>query len=78
MDQYMASVQKQLLGTETTRALRSKGVTAKICGLSANDVEELFIEAGADSFMIKPFPCQKEALKQELVRVVSSSKQVVF
>jgi CheY-like chemotaxis protein len=74
MDQYMASVQKQLLGTETTRALRAKGVTAKICGLSANDVEDLFIEAGADSFMIKPFPCKKEALQQELVRVVFSKQ----
>jgi CheY-like chemotaxis protein len=74
MDQYMASVQKQLLGTETVRALRAKGVTAKICGLSANDVEDLFIEAGADSFMIKPFPCKKEALQQELVRVVFSKQ----
>ena len=77
MDQYMASVQKQLLGTETTRALRGKGVTATICGLSANDVEDLFIEAGANSFMIKPFPCQKEALQQELVRIVFSNEQVV-
>jgi signal transduction histidine kinase/CheY-like chemotaxis protein len=77
MDQYMASVQKQLLGTETTRALRAKGVTAKICGLSANDVEELFIEAGADCFLIKPFPCQKEALQQELARVVFSKNEHV-
>ena len=36
MDQYMASTEKQLLGTETTKALRSKGVTSRICGLSAN------------------------------------------
>ena len=36
MDQYMASTEKQLLGTEATKALRSKGVKSKICGLSAN------------------------------------------
>ena len=35
MDQYMASVDKQLLGTETVHALREKGITSKICGLSA-------------------------------------------
>jgi signal transduction histidine kinase/CheY-like chemotaxis protein len=70
MDQYMASVQKQLLGTEATRALRAKGVTAKICGLSANDVAESFREAGAESFLFKPFPCKAEALKKELVRII--------
>jgi len=74
MDQYMASVQKQLLGTETTRALRAQGVTARICGLSANDVEKSFLEAGADSFMMKPFPCKPDALRKELVRVVNTDR----
>lgn len=73
MDQYMASVQKQLLGTEATRALRAQGYTAKICGLSANDVEADFKEAGADSFMMKPFPCKAGALEKELVRIVNTS-----
>jgi CheY-like chemotaxis protein len=74
MDQYMASVQKQLLGTETVRALRAQGVTAKICGLSANDVEDSFREAGADSFLFKPFPCKAEALKRELVRIANTER----
>ena len=37
MDMYMASVEKQLLGTETVKALRQQGVDCRICGLSAND-----------------------------------------
>jgi DNA-binding response OmpR family regulator len=66
MDQYMASTEKQLLGTETTRELRAKGVTCKICGLSANDVEKAFMSAGADAFMSKPITCEKEELEREL------------
>lgn len=76
MDQYMASVQKQLLGTEATRALRAQGETANICGLSANDVEEAFFEAGADSFMMKPFPCKPELLKEELLRVLNNQRTI--
>jgi CheY-like chemotaxis protein len=71
LDQYMASAEKQLLGTEATRALRSKGVTARICGLSANDVEESFYEAGANSFMFKPFPCHQDGFIRELHRILN-------
>lgn len=70
MDQYLASIDKQLLGTETVLALRAKGVESIICGLSANDMEVPFLEAGANSFMMKPFPCEEESLTRELVRVV--------
>lgn len=70
MDMYMASVEKQLLGSETIVALRQKGVKCRICGLSANDKEAEFIEAGADCFAMKPFPCRKDELKQELFRVL--------
>jgi CheY-like chemotaxis protein len=35
MDQHMASTEKQMLGTETVRALRAKGFKNTICGLSA-------------------------------------------
>ena len=72
MDQYMASIQKQMLGTETVRALRSQGCTSIICGLSANDVEEQFLDHGADSFMFKPFKCKKDEMEKELRRVLSS------
>jgi len=66
----MASVQKQLLGTETVHELRHRGVTCRICGLSANDKESEFLEAGADLFTLKPFPCEKDALRRELFRVL--------
>jgi signal transduction histidine kinase len=70
LDQYMASVEKQLLGTETARALRAKGVKSKICGLSANDIEKSFLESGADAFIMKPLPCRKEVLSRELLRIL--------
>jgi CheY-like chemotaxis protein len=53
MDMYMASVEKQLLGTEAVRELRKLGVDCRICGLSANDKELEFLQAGADSFCFK-------------------------
>lgn len=76
MDQYMTSVDKQLLGTETIRALRAKGINCNICGLSANDMEEPFKSAGADTFMIKPFPCKPEPLTIELLRVLNKKEFV--
>jgi PleD family two-component response regulator len=72
VDQYMASVEKQLLGTETVHAMRAKGVESIICGLSANDVENAFMEAGGNYFMYKPFPCKKDALTDELLQMLSS------
>ncbi|CAB9508545.1 respiration control sensor protein ArcB [Seminavis robusta] len=74
LDQYMASVEKQLLGTETARALRSRGVQSIICGLSANDMGEQFLESGADTFMMKPFPCKKEALTRALHEVLNAGR----
>lgn len=71
VDQYMASHTKQLLGTETVQAFRTKGVDSIICGLSANDKEEEFLQAGANYFMLKPFPCQKDALKRELLQMLN-------
>ena len=71
--QQMASIEKQLLGTETVRALRSRGVESLICGLSANDLEQQFKEAGANHFLFKPFPCEKEALSAELIRLFGES-----
>lgn len=71
-DQYMASVEKQLLGTETIHAMRAQGVTSCICGLSANDIEESFLKAGANAFMRKPFPCEKAALTEAVHRVLQT------
>jgi response regulator of citrate/malate metabolism len=75
MDQYMASADKQLLGTETVRALRAKGVKSRICGLSANDLENPFLRNGANGFLIKPFPCAKEALTRELLRILYEDRE---
>ena len=69
----MASTQKQLLGTETIRALRAKGVSSKICGLSANDLEQAFLNAGSDFFVLKPLPCGKDALKRVLIHMCTAN-----
>jgi signal transduction histidine kinase/CheY-like chemotaxis protein len=74
LDQYMTSVDKQLLGTETAHALRGKGFEGVICGLSANDNAYSFIKAGADAFMLKPFPCKPELLTNELRRIIFSKR----
>lgn len=71
MDQYMTSAEKNLLGTETVRLLRTKGCMSKICGLSANDIEKQFMAAGANAFVMKPFPCKEEPMKQEMLRILS-------
>ena len=72
LDQHMPTPQKTdpIKGTDVARALRSKGISAIVCGLSANDCESLFLEAGADCFHVKPFPCEKEALCKELVKIL--------
>lgn len=75
LDQYMASVDKQLLGTETVRSMRSMGIQSKICGLSANDLRTAFINCGADDFILKPMPCKPPELKRTLSRILSTSKE---
>ncbi len=75
MDMYMASVEKQLLGTEAVRELRNRGIQCRICGLSANDKESEFLDAGANVFTFKPFPCEARALTQELTRVLFKDGQ---
>jgi hypothetical protein len=39
-------------------------------GLSANDLERQFIEAGGNGFIMKPFQCKPDLLRQELFRVL--------
>lgn len=74
VDQYMASMEKQLLGTETVAALRSKGVKSRICGLSANDVEVQFVTAGADFFLLKPMSSDKEILTADLHHILYGAR----
>lgn len=75
LDQYMASVDKQLLGTETARAMRSKGINSFICGLSANDLGPSFLSAGADHFILKPMPCGREELHDTLIILLEKGKR---
>ena len=70
LDQYMASVDKQLLGTETAQAMRAKGLECTICGLSANDLRDAFINSGADDFILKPMPCKASDLQKVLLRIL--------
>ena len=72
----MASVDKSLLGTETVREMRSQGVDAAICGLSANDLEKQFLEAGANGFWVKPFPTQEAVVEREICRLLASRNEV--
>ena len=73
---YMASVDKQLLGTETAQAMRSKNVQSRICGLSANDLRDAFLKAGANDFILKPMPCKVDELKIVLARVLSTEQNL--
>jgi CheY-like chemotaxis protein len=75
MDQYMASTEKQLLGTDTIRALRANGFKNRICGLSANDLEQSFISAGADCFILKPIPCDRSTLEVVLDGIMHSDRR---
>jgi CheY-like chemotaxis protein len=77
MDQYMASTEKQLLGTETVRALRAKGFKNRICGLSANDLEQFFISAGADCFVLKPIHWESSLLEGVLDGILRSDRHAV-
>ena len=70
----MASVDKQLLGTETAHSMRCKGVKSIICGLSANDIRDSFISSGADNFLLKPMPCKAKELRETLLQIVVDTR----
>lgn len=70
IDQYMPSIERPLLGTEAVQHLRAMGIDCQICGLSANDLRHDFKAAGANGFLIKPFPCAKDILTRELARLL--------
>lgn len=72
VDQYMPGIARPLLGTETIRIMRINGVKSVICGCSANEMEAEFLQNGADIFIMKPFPCEKESLHAELQRVLNA------
>jgi hypothetical protein len=67
----MGTDSKQLLGSDAVIEIRNRGIQSKICGMSANDVENLFENAGADEFIFKPLPFRKDPLTRELLRILS-------
>ena len=73
VDHYMASYEQSLLGTETIMRMRAAGVDSRICGLSANAMEESFREAGADYFLLKPFSTDTECLTHDLCQALGIS-----
>jgi CheY-like chemotaxis protein len=75
MDMYFTSTERQLTGIETVRAMRAKGVTCCICGLSANNLEGPFHNAGASSFLTKPFPAKQDDLSPFLQSLLHPSGQ---
>jgi CheY-like chemotaxis protein len=77
LDQYMPSTGRPILGTEAVREMRAIGVSCTICGLSANDQAAEFMKAGADGFIMKPFPCNKRRLKKEMLRLLLHGRRVI-
>ena len=76
MDMYMTSTtDNSMTGTEAVIALRAKGVTSLICGLSANQEGGSFLRAGADHFILKPFPCKESELRPELVGLLAKRRR---
>lgn len=75
MDHYMGTDDSKLLGSETVAELRNKGVKSKICGMSANDVEQMFDDSGADGFVFKPLRFRKEAMRSELERILGTNDE---
>jgi CheY-like chemotaxis protein len=71
MDHYMGTDESKLLGSDAVYQLRKQGVRDTIiCGMSANDVESMFLDAGADAFCFKPWRFQTQSMKSELERVL--------
>ena len=71
----MASVEKQLLGTETAQAMRAKGVDSILIGLSANDIRDSFLSSGANHFLLKPMPCKPDSLREALWKILQKADQ---
>ena len=72
MDYIMGTDDTQLLGDATVALVRKEGIKSKICGMSANDVEDQFRDSGADGFIFKPLPFRPQPLTGELLRILSA------
>jgi hypothetical protein len=73
IDHYFVNGNEEsvLLGTDAVVELRNQGIHGRIIGMSANDHENLFDDAGTNGFTFKPLPVQTDALKRELLRILN-------
>lgn len=66
-----------MLGTETIRSMRASGVQSIMVGLSANELGDVFQRAGADSFILKPFPCKVPELVPLLGKLLRDHRRPI-
>lgn len=64
VDQYMDEAGGVMVGTDAIYALRRMGVNSIIIGCSGNDLDDEFIDAGADAVWPKPIPTNEEIIRQ--------------
>eukprot|EP00934_Nitzschia_sp_Nitz4_P006522 Nitzschia sp. Nitz4//scaffold26_size159584//56913//59963//NITZ4_002484-RA/size159584-snap-gene-0.14-mRNA-1//1//CDS//3329545061//6512//frame0 len=63
-DQYMEEAGGVLIGTDAIIAMRRNKVKSLIIGCSGNDLDNDFLEAGADLVWGKPMPSNSEIIRQ--------------
>jgi CheY-like chemotaxis protein len=63
-DQYMEESGGVMVGTDAIIAMRREGMDSFIIGCSGNDLEDEFLEAGADMVWGKPMPSNNEIIQQ--------------
>jgi CheY-like chemotaxis protein len=64
VDQYMQEAGGMMVGTDVVCAMRKAKNEAIIIGCSGNDIDNLFLDAGADWVWKKPMPSNKKILSQ--------------
>jgi CheY-like chemotaxis protein len=64
VDQYMQEAGGMIIGTDVVCAMRRSKIESIIIGCSGNDIDDLFLDAGADWVWKKPMPSNKKILSQ--------------
>jgi CheY-like chemotaxis protein len=64
VDQYMQEAGGLLVGTDVVREMRQLKIKSVIIGCSGNDIDDLFLDAGADWVWKKPMPSNAKILSQ--------------
>jgi CheY-like chemotaxis protein len=64
VDQYMQEAGGMMVGTDVVAVMRQSKIESIIIGCSGNDIDDLFLNAGADWVWKKPMPSNKKILSQ--------------